>query len=268
MTETEAQILQVAIDGSEDPIELLLKMAEKGDIDPWNINIIDVTSRFLSALEERHALNLRVSGRHIFMASQLLRMKAEMLDEPEPEPDDFEEPDQFNEAGDPFTDDAAGFGLGQIDLLEREIQRRLKRKDVRHRTTNLYELIKQLRLAEKTERRRQRRQRYIDFEDELFEEPTAEEVVSIAHDEDYERMAAEIFEIIRGHPDARDPGISLVELRSILHWPMYMVYLPCLFLVQGGQVDLEQDELFGDLWVVLLSDAAGAAPKAALEEGV
>ncbi|HJJ48391.1 MAG TPA: ScpA family protein [Methanocorpusculum sp.] len=252
MTETDVQIPQIAIDGTEDPIEILLSMAEKGDIDPWNINITDITSRFLSALEERHALNLRVSGRHIFMASQLLRMKAEMLDEPEPAEEEFDEGDGFNEAADPFSDETDAISFGQIDFLEREIQRRLKRKDVRHRTTNLYELIKQLRLAEKTERRRQRRQRYIDFEDELFEEPTAEEVVSIAHDEDYERMAAEIFEIIRGHPDARDPGISLVELRSILHWPMYMVYLPCLFLVQGGFVDLEQDEFFGDLWVVFL----------------
>jgi Uncharacterized conserved protein len=191
MTETEAQIPQIAIDGSEDPIEILLNMAKNGDIDPWNIDIVDITSKFLGALEERHALNLRVSGRHIFMASQLLRMKAEMLDEPEPDADEFEEGDGFDEAGDPFSDDAGTISLGPIDQLEREIQRRLKRKDVRHRTTNLYELIKQLRLAEKTERRRQRRQRYIDDEGELFEEPTAEEVVSIAHDEDYERMAAE-----------------------------------------------------------------------------
>lgn len=250
MTATDAAA-GVLPDSLDDPIEILLKMAEKGDVDPWNVDIVDVTSRFLSELEARHALNLRVSGRHIFMASVLLRMKSDMLDEPAPSPDEYEEPEQEAMSGDPFTDDSVGFALGPIEQLEREIERRLKRKDVRRRMTNLYELIKQLRLAEKTERRRQRRQRYIDSEDELFEEPTADEVVSIAHDEDYERMAQEIYEVISGHPDARDPGISLVELRSILHWPMYMVYLPCLFLVQSGQVDLEQDELFGDLWVVL-----------------
>ena len=42
--------------------------------------------------------------------------------------------------------------------------------------------------------------------------------------------------------------------------PLYLVYLPCLFLVQSGRVDLEQEELFGDLWVVLCGTQADNAP--------
>ena len=53
------------------------------------------------------------------------------------------------------------------------------------------------------------------------------------------------------NPEARDTGVSLLEICAAFHWPLYLVYLPCLFLVQSGRVDLEQEELFGDLWVVL-----------------
>ncbi|MDD1693555.1 MAG: segregation/condensation protein A, partial [Methanoregula sp.] len=47
----------------EDPVEILVGLAERGEIDPWNINIIEVTDRFLSELEKRRELNLQLSGR-------------------------------------------------------------------------------------------------------------------------------------------------------------------------------------------------------------
>ena len=235
----------------EEPVEILYQLAKRGEIDPWNIDIVEVTERFLSELERRRELDLMISGRTIFYASVLLRMKSELLDGQEDETA-FE--DVCNDdVSDPFSegDVVLERALGPIELLEREIDRRLKRKDARKRPVTLYELIKQLKLAEKAERRRLRRRRYIDSEDELFEEPNAEEVVGIAHDEDYEHMAERIYEVVRSHPDARDPGVSLFELTGVLHWPLYFVYLPCLFLVQSGRVDLEQDEFFGDLWVVI-----------------
>lgn len=250
-------------DKLEEPIEILCQMAKNGDIDPWNIDIVEVTERFLTELERRCELDLRISGRTIFYASVLLRMKSESLDEPE-----FEEgtdDDIFDCAADPFAEDEVTLerALGPIELLEREIDRRLKRKDSRKRPVTLYELIKELKLAEKAERRRQRRRKFIETEDELFAEPDTEEIVGIAHDEDYEHMAEQIYAVVSAHPDARDPGVSLYELVSTLHWPLYFVYLPCLFLVQSGQVDLEQDEFFGDLWVVMNDGCAEKGQKAA-----
>jgi segregation and condensation protein A len=63
----------------EDPVEILVGLAERGEIDPWNINIIEVTDRFLSELERCRQLNLQVSGRTLFYAATLLRMKSEQL---------------------------------------------------------------------------------------------------------------------------------------------------------------------------------------------
>ncbi len=63
----------------EDPVEILVGLAERGEIDPWNIDIIEVTDRFLTELERRRQLNLQVSGRTLFYAATLLRMKSEHL---------------------------------------------------------------------------------------------------------------------------------------------------------------------------------------------
>ncbi|MDD4127309.1 MAG: segregation/condensation protein A, partial [Methanomicrobium sp.] len=67
----------------EEPVEILVRLAESGEIDPWNIDIVEVTDRFLQELDRMQKLDLRVSGRTLFFASTLLRMKSEYLDEPE-----------------------------------------------------------------------------------------------------------------------------------------------------------------------------------------
>ncbi len=234
---------------NEEPLSILVKMVENGSVDPWNIDIADLTDKFMTVLEERRQMNLRVSGLTIFYLSVLLRLKAESLEV------SGAEEDEFNEYGYDDDNKFGGRALGQIEALEHEINRRLKRKDVRKRHTNLYELIKQLRLAEKSKRRRQRRQHLIDSDDELFVMDT-EEVANMEHEENYKEIAERIYEYVSVHPDAHDPGVSIREIQRDFHYPVYQVFLPCLFLVQSGRIDLEQDEMYGDMWVVLCDPPA------------
>jgi segregation and condensation protein A len=232
---------------SEEPIEILAQMAEHGEIDPWNIDLVEVTDRFLAELKRRHELDLRISGRTLFYSSVLLRMKSEYLDaSQEGDDDDNELPDEET-----FAENVlAERDFDPIEMLEREIERRINRKDARKRPVTLYELITQLKFAEVVEKRRLRR-RVVSTENETFLEPDAGDVVNIAHDEAYDAMARQIYAIVCDHPDARDPGVSLHELVSALHWPLYQVYIPCLFLMLDGLIDMEQDEFFGDLWVMV-----------------
>src|SRR5580698_993675 len=60
-------------------IEFLVQLAERGEIDPKDVDIIYVTDRFLQAITAQPKENLRQSGKVIFHASVLLRMKAEAL---------------------------------------------------------------------------------------------------------------------------------------------------------------------------------------------
>ena len=163
-------------------------LAERGEIDPWNINIIEVTDRFLSELERCRQLNLQVSGRTLFYAATLLRMKSEhleLLSDPAEEgldEDDESYGEDYALALDSETDYHGR--LGPIELLEHEIQRRLDRKNLRKSPVTLFELIIELKNIEKEERRRRRLK---DVGDDYL--IYADDVVSIAHDEGYQESS-------------------------------------------------------------------------------
>lgn len=60
MPETEENIFDIdtpeeALDG----IALLVSMAKSGKIDPWNIDIVDVTDKYLIQMAEKKASNLK-----------------------------------------------------------------------------------------------------------------------------------------------------------------------------------------------------------------
>ncbi|MEN6396636.1 MAG: ScpA family protein [Methanoregula sp.] len=227
----------------EDPVEILVGLAERGEIDPWNINIIEVTDRFLSELERHRQLNLQISGRTLFYAATLLRMKSEQLELVSGDEDDDGgvEGEDYDPAEDPDFEDEGRFG--PIERLEREIQRRLDRKTLRKRPVTLFELIIELKNLEKEERRRRRLPPADD--DFLLE---ADDVVGIAHDEGYQDSSRQIIEECLANADP-DTEITLAELCRDLGWGLPDVYIPLLFLALDGRCNLRQEEFFGDVYV-------------------
>lgn len=165
----------------EEPVEILAGMAERGEVDPWNIDIVDVTDRFLAELEHRKELDLRVSGRTLFYAACLLRMKSEYL-EGWGDDDGEDGTSFFDDEDEGLTDFGSDEEEEPIERLEREIQRRLRRKNLRKRPpVTLYELLKELKTAEKEQRRKQRRRKPTPPEPDL--DLDAGDVVAVAHDE-------------------------------------------------------------------------------------
>jgi segregation and condensation protein A len=235
---------------SEEPVEILVQMAERGEIDPWNIDIVEVTDRFLSELEHRKELDLRVSGRTLFYAAILLRMKSEYLDQS----------DTAEETGEEFPEDDSevfdfiGFpegGGGPIDQLEREIRRRLDRKNLRKRPVTLFELILELKNAEKEQRRRQRFRPA--FPVELMD---VEEVVGIAHEEGYRESAASVLAQCE-EAIAAEGVVTLHELAAMLGKKIFDVYIPLLFLMFEGKLSIWQEEFFGEILVQACPAADG-----------
>jgi len=230
----------------EDPVEILVGLAERGEIDPWNINIIEVTDRFLLELERCRQLNLQISGRTLFFAATLLRMKSEQLEKllTEGEESSGEDDGSFGEDFDLALDSEfeSDGRLGPIERLEREIQRRLDRKNLRKSPVTLFELIIELKNIEKGERRRRR---LAPSEDLLVD---AGDVVGIAHDEGYQDSAGRVLEECL---NCADPGneITLAQICRDLGWDLPEVYIPLLFLALDGQCLLRQDEFFGDVYV-------------------
>ena len=246
-----------------EPVELLVRLAERGEIEPWDIDIVSVTDAYLAHLD---AGDLRTSGRTLFYASVLLRMKSDAIidaddaDEPEPEPDRLAAWD------DPDTFPADGSGPDPIDALEREMDRRLDRKRARGTPETLDELVRELRDAER--RRLWKASRTYDTTDSprgfsrgtqtldyrsgddlrIDDEPTAADVTGTAHAEDIEGIVSEVEAALYEQYDAGREEVLYAEIDSA-GGSRVRTFLGLLFLSHREQVCLRQDDLFGDLWV-------------------
>jgi segregation and condensation protein A len=242
-----------------EPVEVLVNLAEDGEIEPWDIDIVAVTDKFLDRLDEG---DLRTSGRALFYASVLLRMKGDaMLDEGPDEAEVEEEPweQPFAEEGpidepDPFT------------ALEAEMDRRLERKRARGMPQTLDDLVRELRDAERDswwkEGREydtsnsphgfQRGTQELDYrgadDTRMEHEPTEAEVTGTAHAEDIDEIIDAVYAALR---EQYDKGREEVLYREIEHAGGSRVetFLGLLFLSHRGRVLLQQDDLFGDLWI-------------------
>ncbi|MDI6718553.1 MAG: segregation/condensation protein A [Methanomicrobiales archaeon] len=226
----------------EEPIEILVGMAERGEIDPWNIDIVEVTDRFLTELERRRQLDLRISGRTLFFAATLLRLKSEYLDVPEEPDTPIEAEEVCGGEVEEFSYEPGGYHT-PIERLEQEIRRRLSRKSYRKRPVTLYELIKLLKTAEKEERRRHRA-RAIPRESLV----TTEDVVATAHSEDYRESSARVMQTCETL-FRREGDLTLSGLSENLGWSITDVYIPLLFLNLEGKLALCQDAFYSDLTI-------------------
>jgi len=251
-----------AEDGEVEPVEVLVTLAEEGEIDPWDIDIVAVTDAFLDELD---AADLRASGRALFYASVLLRLKSDaMLGENEPEEPEPEPWEMAMEGEAPPPADEHGFD--PVDQLEAEMDRRLERKSTRGTPETLDELVRELRDAERGSWWKESRSydtsqspagfdrgpQTLDYHagDDVRreEEPTEEDVTGTAHSEDIDEVIADVAEeLSRQYGHGRDE-VLFAEIRDAGGRPV-MTYLALLFLSNRGDARLAQDDLFGDLWV-------------------
>lgn len=207
-----------------EPAEVLVELARRGDIDPWDIDIAKATEKFLQYIDSLEKRDLRIPARTLLYASILLRLKSDSMEEqkeeePEPEP---EEP------------------APEEEVIEENLPRPPIRRHSK-RPVTLDELISELKKAEMVGRRKVMRERWPN---------TEETVLDLSHDEGIEdRIRAlgpildDMFmetptvtfrEINRRHGKAEDGVTDYVSL---------------LFMAQRKQVWLEQPEIFGELFV-------------------
>lgn len=271
MTDRRDEVMPEGIDAPDEdadevePVELLVQLAEEGEIDPWDIDVVDVTDAFLDRLD---STDLRTSGRALFYAAVLLRMKSDALLEPDEEPEDELEPWEAalegSEGAMAGGDDAPGFD--PVDALEEEMDRRLDRKQARGSPETLDELVRELRDAERgswwkrhreydtsdSPRGYQRGTQTLDYRsaDDFRDddEPTAADVTGTAHTEDIESSIQTVEAALREQYDNGRAEVLFREIQTVTETPV-TTYLSLLFLSHRSVVRLQQDDLFGDLWV-------------------
>ncbi len=61
------------------PIDMLMGLVVSREVDPWNIDIVELTAKYLAQIRLLQDLDLRLSGKTILVASILLRMQSENI---------------------------------------------------------------------------------------------------------------------------------------------------------------------------------------------
>lgn len=85
---------EIRIENFEGPLDLLLHLIKKNEMDIYNIPIADITAQYLAYIDAMKNLNLDVAGEFLLMAATLLHIKSRLLlpqaqeDEPEEEEED------------------------------------------------------------------------------------------------------------------------------------------------------------------------------------
>ena len=79
----------------EGPLDLLLHLIKKEDMNIFDINISDITDQYLKYIENLESLNLNIDSEYLVIASELIRLKScellphEEVDEEEDTKEDF-----------------------------------------------------------------------------------------------------------------------------------------------------------------------------------
>lgn len=239
--------LSIINENEVDGIEILVDMAQTGKIDPWNIDIADVTDKYLQKLVEMKSHNLILTGRTLFFAALLLRLKSDILEGIKPfEEEIVEEYEPFDD----FEDDSDNINYNNVISIEEVLERRTSVRLNRERVVTLEELIKQLEFYENLDRKLalKNKQRKIPRRGTSYEKFTAEDIINMAHDEYIDKSIKNIQEILEKLFQT-DDRIEMTELQKT-GMDKVSVYIALLFLSASSRIDLVQDEFYSELYVV------------------
>lgn len=234
-----------------DGIEILVQMAKQGKIDPWNIDIIDVTDKYLTHLFQSKAQNLRLTGRTLLFASILLKLKSNILEGVELSDFDpqVEEPDlEFDD--DTLDYESEYIPTNNVVSIDEVLQRRTSVRLNRNRVVTLRDLIRQLEFYEMLDKKQSLKNAHERAKRRVknYSNLSPEDIINLAHDEYIEkgvqRLKANLEEILN-----RQDKIELNEL-TLLGMDKISAYISLLFLTAESDYDLVQDEFYSDLYVV------------------
>ena len=242
-----------------DGISILVEMAKQGKVDPWNIDIVDVTDKYLKKLVEMKSNNLRLTGRTLLFAAILLRLKSNILEGVSEEilnesQNNGDETDDYNDEYEDYEEDIEGSSrplpTNNVISLDEVLERRTSIRLNRSRVVTLKDLIRQLKFYEELDKKRalksqlDRAKRRV----KSYAKFTADDIINIAHDEYIERSIATLHENLI-HIFEKEERVELNTL-TLLGMDKISAYIALLFLSASDDYELVQEEFYSDLYVV------------------
>ncbi|MGB3535322.1 MAG: ScpA family protein [Microcoleaceae cyanobacterium] len=187
---------QTASASLSEGIELLIDLAKQGEIDPWDVQVIDVIDRYLSRLapttaatSENQFTELSQSGQAFLYAAMLVLLKSDSLTALETETNEIELDGEVE-----FLEGEDNLNYLRPQNLERQLRRRAVAKVPQKRRVTLPELIEQLKLmadvmAEHQIRPRRRRSK-------VKSRDAAKAIAELAHQENLTEVAEKLDQLL------------------------------------------------------------------------
>jgi len=231
-------------------IGIIVQMARNGKIDPWNIDIVDITDKYLASLFEMKTQNLRLTGRTLLCAAILLRLKSNVLEGINTEvfePQEIEE--DYDDDWDSPEYEPETINRNNVVSIDEVLQRRASVRLNRKRVVTLDDLIKQLAFYEELDKKRalknahERAKRRV----QSYAKLSTDDIINLASEEFIEKSIVKLQGTLTKVFETKEK-IELNELAS-LGMDKITTYLALLFLSVRAPYELVQKEFYGDLYV-------------------
>lgn len=234
-----------------DGIEILVSLAKTGKVDPWNIDIVDITDKYLAQLFQMKSQNLRLTGRTLLFAAILLRLKSNILENIDINEFENQEQSEFELSDDDFEADyEPEYNTSNVISIDEVLQRRTSVRLNRNRVVTLKDLIRQLEFYEMIDKKQSLKNAHERAKRRVrsYANLSADDIVNLAHDEYIEngvqRLKENLEQIFK-----KEDRIELNEL-TLLGMDKIAAYISLLFLSAESDYELVQDEFYSDLYVV------------------
>lgn len=235
--------ISIAESVTKDAIALLIDLAERGEIDPWDVQVIDVVDRFLSRLIVSDRRDLYDSGQAMLYASMLVLLKANSLsdiqaayEQAEPDSEDLEEIDAES--------------IASALRLPTDFDKRLRRLPValppKARRITLEELIAQIEAIAEIVDRKTSKPAKRPTQGKVARRAAMKAIAQLAHKENLSEMVEEIERYFLLHPDEE---IEISDLAAVFN-DRVGVFWGLLLMSSQSKVELTQEEFYGKIQIV------------------
>jgi segregation and condensation protein A len=219
---------------TKEAIAMLIELAESGEIDPWDVQVIDVVDRFLSRLISDDRRDLYESGQALLYASMLVLLKAQTLSQAVTEPLESEEFLDYLESSPPEK---------RINF-DNAIKRRPVALPPIGRKTTLQELIAQLEEIAQTIGQNVGKRPNSTRNRPQSRQVALRAIAQLAHKENLSEMALKLEEFFYHNPTHTD----ISELTKVFG-DRVGVFTGLLFLSAQAKVELIQADFYGQIQV-------------------
>lgn len=212
---------------------ILLELVKKERMDPWAIDVADLSIKYLAKIREMESANLRVPANALLACAILVRLKARTI-----------KLKSVQEIEDELV--AAQETEKQKILLETEIPELGPVRPLRPGMLSLDELVNTIESVLSTGREKQQRSLLLEGEDVEFK--------VIASEENIEERMTEVLEKIKKRADSQ--GLVLFsrlvdEASPLAH---IRAFVPLLFLMNKGEILAWQEEFWGQIFIRLIRE--------------